>query len=162
MQFATITRFRNSRKAFTAAMNQITADANARRFTAPELAELQTKMPKWIDAGKRFDQVEGVIRGVENVTGNLGALPVLAAPAAIAAVAGVTYLLTKTLTEVSQFLQRRSYLTKRAGEGVDTATAMSEWSKSNPQDGGLFGDASKLLWPVAIIGAVFLVMRGTK
>jgi hypothetical protein len=157
MQFQTITDFRAKRAAFIAAMKQITADASTGKLTASELSELRSKLPGWSSAGSKFDTVENMIRGVEKVTGNLGALPLIPA-AVVAAVAGVTYLLSKTLSEVTDFLKRRSYVKTRTAEGASVATAMQEYASNNPKDAGLFGDLSKLLWPVAIVGGLVLLM----
>lgn len=156
MKFDTVTKFREQRQKFIAAMNQLTADLKAGLFTPEEAKQVLAKMPSWQNAGKRFDQVEGMIRAVEKVTGNLGALPAIPA-AVVAAVAGATYLLGKTLDEISTFMQRRSYMRQRIAEGASASDAMAEYSRANPKARGLFGDAAALVWPLAIVAGLFLL-----
>jgi hypothetical protein len=172
MNLQTVIDFRNKKRVFAELLREAMTDANMGRLTAGELAEYRRKLPEWQSAMNRFNQVESVILAAEKVVGpmsdnqgqlrGLGALPFAVPAAVVAAVAGATYLLSKTLTELSQFLQRRSYIKQRASEGVDAAQAMAEYTRNNPKDAGLFGDMSKLMWPLAIVVGGVLILGAVK
>lgn len=111
----------------------------------------------------KAEWVEGQIVAIENQTGitlnGLGFLPAVAIPAAVvAAIVGCTYLIAKSMDLISDYFGRNAYIEQRVKDGVSAAQAAGEYDKNN-QKGGLFGDLSKLLWPVAIVVIAPLVLK---
>lgn len=101
----------------------------------------------WINA-----QIEKIIPPVQS---GLGALPVVPA-VLVAAIAGVTYLAKGLIDEISRYVRERQYVSAAQASGKTELQAMSEFARQNPPGGGLFGDASRLVWPFAIVGGLYL------
>ena len=89
------------------------------------------------------------------VSTGVGALPVIPA-VIVAGIAAVTYLAKTLIDEISRYVRERQYVAAAARQGKSELQAMAEFQRNNPPGGGLFGDASQLVWPVAIVGAIYL------
>lgn len=116
-----------------------------------------------LDTQAKAETVNDQIKKVEKQFGiqlsGLGLLPALEIPAVVVAgIIGASYLLAKTLDLVQLYYQRTSYANSVAASGGDVAGALASFDAKNKPTGGggLFGDLSQLLWPVAIIGGVYL------
>lgn len=164
MKFETITDFRTGRTRFIQQMNEIKRRANAGELTAAEAREAQALAQEAVPLGQKLDTVENMIRAAERTLGTslggMGFLPALVAPPAIlAAIVAVSYLLGKMIDKTSSFLERSNYIRQRIGQGASAAQALSEYEQNTPEEGGLFGDVSKLAWPIAIVLGAFLLLR---
>lgn len=165
MELDAVKRFRADRARFIYQMNEITRRARAGEFSREEAVEAQKLAQEAQPLASKLDYIEGLLKSFENTTGmslsglgGLGLLP--AVPIVIAtAIVGVTYLLGKMLDKTTDFLSRSGYVKQRAAQGVSAATALQEWEKSHPEGGGLFGDLSKLAWPLAIVAGLLLFVK---
>lgn len=101
-----------------------------------------------------------------NITG-LGAVPALIAgvPVAVmlAGIAALTVTIVKISQSVSHYMAARQVVETAMREGKDASSALDRYNRANPQgSGGIFGDASKLVWPVAISLGLYLLISNKR
>jgi len=136
---------------------------NAPLTNAPELvkAEYRIALAEAEDAKQKADWVGRIADEFTNITG-LGVLPALIAgvPIAVmlAAVAGAVYLIANVNGHVSRYLNAKAIAEAANAQGKDGAAAAASYLKSAGTGGGLFGDASQLVWPIALAGVAYLLI----
>lgn len=165
MKFDTVTKFRAGRDKFIAQMNEITRRAKSGMLTKAEANEYLAIAKEGQSLGPKLDGVEKMIRAAESALGTtlgglegLGILPIVAPAVIITAIIAVSFLLDRFLTRSSEFLNRSDFIKQRVAQGVPADQALNEYAKNRPDDGGIFGDMSKLVWPIAIaVGGALLL-----
>jgi hypothetical protein len=129
--------------------------ANSDPVVKSEYASLTSRMDtlyaraSWING-----EIEKIIPPVAS---GMGALPLVPA-VLVAAILSVTYIAKVLVDEIARYVRERQYVRAAAASGKSELQAMAEFQRNNPVGGGLFGDASRLVWPVAIVGALYLFL----
>jgi hypothetical protein len=117
------------------------------------LAQLQ-------EAKSRADFLGPIADQFTAITG-LGALPAVIAgiPVAVllAAIAGLAIVVTNVSGQVTKYLGARQIYDASVAQGKDPAAALQSYYARQAST-GFFGDLSQLIWPVAIVGGMFLLL----
>lgn len=120
---------------------------------AAALAEAQ-------EAKSRADFIGPIADEFTAITG-LGALPVLVAgiPVAVllAAIAAVAIIVTNVSAQVTKYLGAKQLYDSAVSQGTDPTAALQSYY-ARQQSGGFFGDASQLVWPLAIVAGAYLFL----
>lgn len=162
-----VKNFRSKKASLDAAYGKLMNSPPPSSAPAQQWAEYNEMMASMGKASSAAQTVDDQIRSLENVSGSLsglGALPVVLVPATlVAGIVGATYLISKAMDVAQRYMERNSFIQARAGVGVPADQAMKEYDQANPapsSSGGLFGDVSKLVWPLALVaGAMLFVGR---
>lgn len=158
-----LVQFRDKRGALNFAISKL--KKNAPLTSAPEnvKAAYVMALAQANDAKLKADWLGRIADEFTNITG-LGVLPALIAgvPVAVmlAAVASLVYLISKAVSEISRYVNAKT-IAETAGGGAAGAAAAQRYLDSS-QGGGLFGDASQLVWPIAIAGVAYLLITGKR
>lgn len=162
---------RNFRNKFAALNEQVTYVGNhVPKTTAPiaQWQEYNTLYATLLDTQNKAQTVEDQIKKLESATGvslsGLGAIQLLEIPAVlVAGIIAATYLLSKGIDAAQRWRERNQYVDAATAKGQDAVAAMNAYDTKNPPGGGgLFGDASKLVLPAAIIAGLFFLAKGKR
>lgn len=112
------------------------------------------------DATAKAEWVGRIADEFTNVTG-LGVLPAIIAgiPVAVmlAAIAGLTVIIYNAVNQVGRYVGASQAVATATAAGRDPLAALNQYN-ATAGSGGLFGDASKLVWPIAIAGVAYLLL----
>jgi len=93
-------------------------------------------------------------------TSGLGFLPAVVPATIVAAIIAATALIYKFMDEVSAYLAEERIVAQTVASGGDPVKARQQAQAAASQGGGLFGDVSGALVPLALIGAAAYILRG--
>lgn len=163
-----VRNFRNKFAALTAQV-QYVGDHPPKTSAPPaQWQEYNTLYATLLDTQNKAQTVDDQIRKLESATGvslsGLGAIQLLEIPAVlVAGIIAATYLLAKGLDAAQRWRERNQYIDAATAKGQDAVAAMNAYDTKNPPGGGgLFGDASKLVLPAAIIAGLFFLAKGKR
>lgn len=140
---------------------------NAPLTTAPEnvKAEYVTALAEAEAAKQKVEWLGKIADQFTAITG-LGALPVLIAgiPVAVmlAGIVSLTYIINSAVNHVSRYINAKSIAEAENARGGNGAQAAANYLKSAGTGGGLFGDISTLIWPLAITAGLYLLISDTR
>lgn len=163
-----VRNFRSKFAALNAQVQYIGDHPPATIAPAAQWAEYRALYETLLDTQNKAQGVEDQIKSLENTTGislgSLGVIQFLEIPAVlVAAIIGVTYLLSKGLDAAQRWRERDQYVNAAAAKGQSITAAMTAYDSQNPvNSGGLFGDVSKLVLPLGIIAGLVLFSRSKK
>ena len=110
---------------------------------------------EWI--GKIADQFTA-ITGLGVLPAIVAGLPIAVLIAAVVIAGGVIYTAVK---EISLYVGRAQTVEAAQAAGRDPLTALQQYN-ATAASGGIFGDASKLIWPIAIVGGLYLIYENSR
>jgi hypothetical protein len=140
------------------------------KASAPKVQwdEYNTLMASLRDTQAKAQTVDDQIRAFEKSVGvslsGLGAVQLLEIPAVlVAAIIGAVYILSKGIDAAQRYQERNSYIDAATASGQSATAAMAAYDAKNPAGGGgLFGDVSKIVIPVAIIAGLVYLAKGKR
>lgn len=158
-----ISLFRDRRGQLNFALNKL--KANAPKTNAPQALkdEYAATYAKAMDAKEKADWLGKIADQFTAITG-LGVLPVIAGLsgagllAAIAIIGATVYSVTQA---VSNYAANAQAVNAALASGRDPLAALQQ-SRAQAARGGIFGDLSTLVWPVAIVGGLYLIYENSR
>ena len=161
-----LVKFRDKRGELRYYLARLKANPPPSNAPASLKADYNATLTAANDANTKAEWLGKIADTFTNITG-LGVLPAVIAgvPLAVmlAAVASLVYIITNITKSVSRYMAARLVVTTAAAQGKDATNALENFYDSNPEGGGgLFGDAAKLVWPIAIVGGIVLYMQAGK
>jgi hypothetical protein len=157
----TLVKFRDKRGELNFQINKLRSNPPLAGSPAILTAQYSAALQQATDAKTKADWVGKIADAFTNVTG-LGAIQVIAGvPVAVlvAAAVSATYIITQVTKSVTTYMNARQIGETAMREGKDATGAVARYLEGAAQSGGLFGDAAKLVWPIAIVGGIVLYMN---
>jgi hypothetical protein len=158
-----ISNFRDKRGQLNYALTKL--KANIPRTDAPQSLKDQyaQNLAAAQDAKEKADWLGAVADQFTAITG-LGILPVVAGlsgAALLAAIAIIGATIYSVTQAVSNYVSRAQAVDAAIKAGRDPLAALQQTAATQAR-GGIFGDLSQLIWPVAIIGVLYLLYDNRK
>jgi len=133
------------------------AELQATPSSSSERSKLRMQLiERGQDIVSKVDWIQSGLASVSGMFGlsGLGALPLLVPAVIVAAIIAVTAVIYKWTDEVAGYLREE----RLVASGVPRTQAQA----ANQGSGGLFGDVSKLLWPLALLAGGALLLNSKR
>lgn len=140
--------------------------ANAPRTDAPQALkdDYSRTLAAANDANTKAEWVGKIADEFTNITG-LGILPAAIAgvPVAVmlAGIAAAATVIYKAVSEIARYVGAAQAVETARAAGRDTVAALNQYN-ATAGAGGIFGDASKLIWPIALAGVAYLLIADSR
>lgn len=156
----TLSTFRDKRGQLRFQISKL--KANAPRTDAPQ--SLKDDYARTLnaanDASAKAEWVGKIADQFTNVTG-LGVLPVAIAGVPVAVMlAGIALsaaVIYKAVSEIARYLGAAQAVETARAAGRDPVAALNQYN-ATAGAGGIFGDASRLIWPIALAGVAYFLI----